>query len=123
MLFPTAECPVSARGRTARTPARPVSATWNEGARGYELAGRSRPVREEDFERFDCIVAMDSSNYQDLETMGIGGPAELRLFSDFLPPGSPTDVPDPYYVGGDGFDCVLDLLEVGCPALLEAVVP
>jgi len=91
--------------------------------RGYELVSRSRQVCEEDFERFDCIVAMDSSNYRDLEALGVQGPAELRLFSDFLPAGSPTDVPDPYYVGGDGFDRVLDLLEEGCPAVLDSVLP
>jgi len=40
MLLPTAECPVSSRGRTSTTASWPVSATWNEGARGYELAQR-----------------------------------------------------------------------------------
>lgn len=92
-------------------------------ARGYEFVGRSRQVCEEDFERFDSIVAMDSSNLRDLEEMNISGPAELRLFSEFLTLRSPTDVPDPYYVGGDGFDRVLDLLEEGCPAVLDSVLP
>ena len=45
--------------------------------------------------------------------------AELRLFGDFLPPGSPRDVPDPYYGGERGFEDVLDLIERACPKIIE----
>lgn len=33
---------------------------------GYELTHRSRPIRSEDFSRFDLIVAMDHQNRQQL---------------------------------------------------------
>ena len=94
-------------------------------ARGYTLDGAARQVTEEDFARFDLIVAMDESNLADLQA--IGPPperrrAELRLFSDFLPPGSPRDVPDPYYGGAAGFERVLDLVEEGTEAILDWVL-
>ena len=87
--------------------------------RGYEIVGRSRPVVAQDFERFDLIVAMDRSNLRDLEVMAPAGGAPIRLFSEFLPAGSPADVPDPYYGGPGGFDAVLDLLEEGCSRLIS----
>jgi protein-tyrosine phosphatase len=88
--------------------------------RGYDLASRARQVTEDDFHRFDLIVAMDRSNHRDLAALlPEDARAELRLFSDFLPPGSPEDVPDPYYGGSDGFDRVLDLIEQGTPKLLD----
>jgi len=50
-----------------------------------------------------------------------GFEARLRLLSEFLPEGSPRDVPDPYWGGARGFDHVLDLLEEACPAILDEV--
>ncbi|HEX6199061.1 MAG TPA: low molecular weight protein-tyrosine-phosphatase [Thermoanaerobaculia bacterium] len=95
-------------------------------ARGYELGSRARRVRPEDFERFDLIVAMDRSNRDDLERLAerANGDAfgKLRLLSEFLPAGSPTDVPDPYWGGPRGFDDVLDLLEEACPVILDELV-
>lgn len=98
----------------------PPDARMREAAarRGYELGGTARAVAAVDFERFDLIVAMDRDNLRDLEAEAGTARSRLRLFSDFLPAGSPVDVPDPYYGGASGFDRVLDLVEVGCPALL-----
>ncbi len=91
-------------------------------ARGYALSGRSRPVGADDFDDFDLIVAMDRENLRDLAAMPGSKRAKLRLFSDFLPPGSPPDVPDPYYGGPGGFDRVLDLVETGAPAILAELL-
>lgn len=91
--------------------------------RGYDLTSRARQVADEDFHEFDLIVAMDRSNLSDLESRRPdGSPAEVRLFSDFLPAGAPKDVPDPYYGGEDGFDEVLDLVEEGSAELLDYLV-
>lgn len=90
--------------------------------RGYELLSRARQVGPDDFDRFDLIVAMDRSNLEELQAMA---PPEangkLRLLSEFLPPGAPKDVPDPYWGGPRGFDQVLDMLEEACPAILDEV--
>jgi protein-tyrosine phosphatase len=86
--------------------------------RGYRLGGTARQVVREDFDRFDLIVAMDRANLADLRAVAPEShAAEVRLFSDFLPEGSPADVPDPYFGGGEGFDRVLDLVEAGCTAI------
>lgn len=91
-------------------------------ARGYRLEGRARQVRPEDLERFDLVLAMDRDNLADLEALNGGARPNLRLFSEFLPPGAPPDVPDPYYGGESGFDRVIDLIETGAPAILDALV-
>ena len=76
--------------------------------RGYSFEGQSaRKVRQTDFMEFDYILAMDSSNLQDLLAIVPGNmAAQLSLF---LPDG--RDVPDPYYGGADGFRNVVDLIE------------
>ncbi len=43
----------------------------------------------------------------------------IRMFSDYLDDNWPSDVPDPYYGEEDGFDQVLDMLEEGCPVILQ----
>ncbi len=86
--------------------------------RGYELGGRSRSITPEDAYRFDLIVAMDRSNLADVTEILDGGPANVRLLSDFLDEGAPVDLPDPYYGGPQGFERVLDLLEEAGPRIL-----
>lgn len=92
--------------------------------RGYQLDGTARQVDRGDFERFDLIVAMDRENLRDLRYLErrseSGETARVQLLSDFLPAGSPVDVPDPYYQGG--FDRVIDLIEEACPAILDRLV-
>ena len=91
-------------------------------ARGYRLESRARQVQAADLERFDLVLAMDRDNLADLEALNGGPRPNLRLFSDFLPAGSPPDVPDPYYGGEAGFDRVIDLIETGSPAILAALL-
>jgi protein-tyrosine phosphatase len=68
------------------------------------------------------VVGMDRQNLADLRDLAAGKDAPLRLFSEFLPAGSPLDVPDPYYGEGEGFDRVIDLVEEGCTNLLEELL-
>lgn len=89
--------------------------------RGYDLAPlRARVVAPEDFERFDLILAMDSSNLLALQRRA--PPAlrtRVRLFLEFAPEVGTTDVPDPYYGGSTGFEEVLDLVEAAARGLLN----
>ena len=88
--------------------------------RGYDLrAQRARAVADEDFSRFDLILAMDQSNLDNLRARApADAKAQLGLFMAFAPDW-PAEVPDPYYGGDDGFEQVLDMLEAASAGLLE----
>lgn len=90
-------------------------------ARGISVGGRARQFGIEDWDRFDYVLAMDRSNYEDLTVLvPPGAKHKLRLLRSFDPE-APRDasVPDPYYGAEDGFDEVLDLCDAACRALLE----
>lgn len=87
------------------------------GRHGIDIsAQRSRQVRGSERGDFDWWVAMDRSNAQDLQHLGLPEEAVLLLL-DFAGPGTPDDVPDPYYEGG--FDRTFSLVQAGCQGLLD----
>ncbi len=91
-------------------------------ARGIEMTHLARQVREEDFELFDRIIAMDDNNYEALFRLAPDRMAQQKIFRfrEYLrhyPDWS--YIPDPYYEGHEGFELVLDLLEDGCATLVE----
>ena len=92
--------------------------------RGYELTGKGRQVKPSDLDpdRFDLVLAMDTQNHALLLEMAGGSKTHIRLFGDYLDDNWPNDVPDPYYGDQDGFDQVLDMLEEGCPIILQTLV-
>ncbi|MBK8295517.1 MAG: low molecular weight phosphotyrosine protein phosphatase [Solirubrobacterales bacterium] len=90
--------------------------------RGIEMNGAARQVTASDFDDFDLIVAMDSSNHFDLLALSGRDNPKVRLLRE-IGGDELTDVPDPYYGGDDGFEDVLDIVERGCRALLEEVRP
>jgi protein-tyrosine phosphatase len=87
--------------------------------RGYDLSAlRGRQVQAADFNAFDLILAMDTSNLRDLQQLRPGNAtAELDLFLRRYQL-QLDEVPDPYYGGADGFEQVLDLIEQACEGLL-----
>lgn len=90
--------------------------------RGFALSGSARQVRASDFQDFDLLLAMDSSNASDLMRIAPGeAAAKVKLLREFDPAsaGPDLDVPDPYYGGETGFDRVLDLVEAACLGLIE----
>ena len=93
-------------------------------ARGYELTSVGRKVTKDDLapERFDLVLAMDSENHAILQKMAGGVQTHIRMFSDYLDDNWPADVPDPYYGEDEGFDQVLDMLEEGCPVILQTMM-
>lgn len=92
-------------------------------SRGFDIGGlRARQVHDEDFERFDLILAMDRLNYETLRDRS--PPAfrsRIRLLLDFAEDAGREEVPDPYYGGAKGFEEVLDLLEEASAGLLAEV--
>jgi protein-tyrosine phosphatase len=89
--------------------------------RGIDLSHqRARRVSDEDFARFDLVLAMDELNYTMLcELSPPEHQQRVRLFLDFAPQLGRTDVPDPYYGGANGFEYVLDLVEEASLGLVK----
>jgi len=87
--------------------------------RGYDLSPlRARLFERADFDRFDWILAMDSSVLRDVRALAPAGfSGELRAFMDFVPGAESKDVPDPYSGGPAGFERVLDLVIEGSERL------
>lgn len=92
-------------------------------ARGFPMESRGRQVTSADLApgSYDLVVAMDHSNKRNLQAIAPGETPQLKLFSEFLDESWPEEVPDPYYGGDEGFEQVLDMLEAGCPRLLEVL--
>ena len=85
--------------------------------RGYDLSRlRARPVHDDDFLRFDWLLAMDEDNLQWLQRKAVPERrAQLGLLMAHAT--RHTDelaVPDPYYGAPAGFERVLDLVEDAC---------
>jgi len=89
--------------------------------RGIDLSSqRARRVTSSDFEAFDFVIAMDSDNRYELEAICPPGYEDrLHMFLKFAQSSGETDVPDPYYGGGYGFDTVLDLVDEAAEGLLQ----
>lgn len=131
---PTAEAifRVQAKGRGLEIDSAGTSG-WHDGnpsdprasaeaaSRGIDMSCiRSRKVVAEDFERFDLIVAMDAQNLRDLQSVQpTGSKARLVKLLDYAPEIGISDVPDPYYE--DNFPEVLDMIDLACGRLLDAL--
>ena len=92
--------------------------------RGFALTHKARPVSGLDFLDFDYIIAMDDQNYEDLMHLApsVEDSRKIRRMAEFFTTHKISYVPDPYYMGVEGFSHVLDLLEEGCRNLFEAVI-
>lgn len=92
--------------------------------RGYALTHRARPVSGLDFLDFDLIVAMDDQNYEDLMHLApsVEATHKIKRMASYLTTHKISYIPDPYYMGAEGFSLVLDLLEEACRNLYTAIV-
>ncbi len=90
--------------------------------RGMSLADiYARRVCDDDFEKFDYIIAMDEDNQMRLlDQSPVEHRSKVHLFLSFADVGE-TEVPDPYYGGAAGFERVLDLVEEASRGLLETL--
>jgi protein-tyrosine phosphatase len=90
-------------------------------SRGIDISRqRARLLAPEDCRRFDYILTMDEENYRAVEAL-CQGTAVVRRFLDFATDSPVREVPDPYYLGPDGFEHVLGLIEAASEGLLDDV--
>ena len=91
--------------------------------RGYDMSKlRGRQMGEDDFRRFDYVLAMDKANLAILQRIvPPGSDSQLGLFLEYARHHAEREVPDPYYGGADGFERVLDMVEDAANGLLQHV--
>ncbi len=90
--------------------------------RGVDLTTqRARQFSKKDFEHFDVIFAMDSSNYKDLiaQAATIDEKKKIRLFLSEQYPNEKREVPDPYYGERSDFENVYKMLDSACEHFIE----
>jgi protein-tyrosine phosphatase len=91
--------------------------------RGIDLSQlRARVIEQEDFERFDLILAMDEQNRDELWRRAPDQRERIRLVMEYAPQAARRVVPDPYYGGAQGFEEVLDLLTEASEGLLRELL-
>ena len=90
--------------------------------RGIANHHRARQVHEDDFRRFDVIMAFDDSNVEDLNESfkpndGTAR-AEVKLFGTYDPKGERI-IHDPYYGDVSDFDVMFDHIHRCCVEFLR----
>ena len=93
--------------------------------REINILSRARQITTNDFKEFNYILAMDNSNFRDIQelknkTSLIDSPSikKIQNFRSFF---NEEEVPDPYFGGDEGFDHVLDILEDSVSGFLESI--
>ena len=93
--------------------------------RGLEILSTARQINIEDFEKFNYIVAMDDSNFEDINDLkfrkSLSDFASIKKIQNFRSVFKEKEVPDPYFGGEKGFDHVLDILEDSLSKFLESI--
>ena len=75
---------------------------------------RSRFFCQTDFDRFDLILAMDTQNLLDLQSLARNDEERNKVKLVL----GDADLPDPYYGGDEGFENVFRLLNLSISILL-----
>ena len=93
--------------------------------RKVDITGlRARQFTADDFAAFDHILVMDSANLRDVLSLARtdADRSRVRKFLSFGKGHPDSDVPDPYFGGGDGFERVFDMLDDAARGLLSHVI-
>jgi protein-tyrosine phosphatase len=84
---------------------------------GIDLTNqRCRQFIITDFDKFDYIYVMDTSNYSDIINLARNesDKQKVHLILDENFPQKNKNVPDPYYDGENGFNIVFEMLDKAC---------
>lgn len=84
---------------------------------------KGRQFKVSDFDAFDLIFVMDSSNYSDVIALSRNenDTKKVELILNRVYPNSNMAVPDPYYGGEQGFENVYQLLNKACDAIVKSL--
>ncbi|MGE0637470.1 MAG: low molecular weight protein-tyrosine-phosphatase [Bacteroidia bacterium] len=81
----------------------------------------ARPFSKMDFNNFDKIYVMDSSNYRDVLklTDNDADHEKVEMIMNVVNPGRNQAVPDPYWGGDEDFDNVFKMLDEACEKIIQ----
>ena len=84
---------------------------------------KARQFTQEDFNNFDVIYVMDTSNYSHLTALARNNieRKKIKLILNEIYPKSWKSVPDPYYGGKFGFKEVYNLLDKACKKIVTQI--
>jgi len=85
---------------------------------------RARQFSVSDFDNFDYVYVMDSSNYRNVIQLARNNEdiSKVKLILNELGNISNLDVPDPYYGGELGFENVFQLLNQACDRIATKLI-
>ena len=92
---------------------------------GIHIANQScRQFTASDFDTFDYIYVMDSSNYSDIISLALNEThkSKVSLILNELFPGENVDVPDPYFGLLNGFETVFEMLNETCDSIAKKLI-
>ena len=93
--------------------------------RGLEILSRARQINYQDFEKFNYIITMDDSNFENIialkSSKSLSDFSSINKIQNYRSIFEETEVPDPYFGGDDGFEHVLDILEDSVSGFLNTV--
>ena len=83
----------------------------------------ARQFTIEDFDTFDHIFVMDSSNYSDVISLARdkNDIRKVEMILNRVYPDSNMSVPDPYFGGEQGFENVYILLDKACDIIVDSL--
>ena len=86
---------------------------------GISTAGKfARQLRKEDYENYDYILAMETSNIRNIYRI-LGNDKDNKIFRLLDFSSNPRDIADPWYTGN--FDVTYDDILEGCIAFLDKI--
>jgi protein-tyrosine phosphatase len=93
--------------------------------RDIHILSKARQITSKDFEKFNYILAMDDSNFRNIQDLknrtSSTDFASIKKIQSFRSVFNVQEVPDPYFGGDEGFDYVLDILEDSVSGFLESI--
>ena len=98
----------------------------NAAERRYiNILSRARQINSKDFDQFNYILAMDDSNFKNIQDLKNRTSStdfvSIKKIQDFRSVFNEREVPDPYFGGDEGFDNVLDILEDSVSGFLDSI--
>lgn len=84
---------------------------------------KARQFNKQDFDEFDKIFVMDTSNFNDVFSLARNDSdkQKVEMILNRIFPDTNMSVPDPYFGGEQGFENVFMLLDKACDVIVNSI--